>query len=548
MSDDFIAEMSDNERAPQSRPGQIEMGSPDSTTIVPPADEAGAAPHPAVPDSGRSPRRERELAILECVAQGLVLFRGDDGKPYAQPPDLGGLCIPCKGLGEWLRKKVFDSGNKQVARATLDDFISDLSARAQFGSCERKVYLRFGREADDIWVDLAGTGFVRVTPSGWSRHDTAPCPFLRPSHMKPLPPPEPGGSVHWLKHFVNVATDEDFALMVAWLIGAMHPEGPYPILVLQGGQGCAKSTTAEVLQRLIDDSYAVLRSFPPTAWDLAVTAKQHWVNSFDNLSHLTPEISNDLCRAATGGAMVTRRLYTDDQEVAHHVCVPIILNGIDRLIEKGDLASRSINIELPVISDTERRPLKSLMEEFERLRPRIFGALLDALSASLANYDEGRFETLPRMADFAARVSACEGELGWDEGYLVELLNENFAHAEFATLESDATASALMEFMSAQSREVIGTATQWLGWLANVWQHDKRALPSNPQQLSSRLNSLAPALRQLGLDVGHRRTSDKRRERLIYVREIDDQHDFIDDADTDADELDTPIDTSWVAC
>ncbi len=35
-------------------------------------------------------------------------------------------------------------------------------------------------------------------------------------------------------------------------MGSLNPSGPYPILVLQGGPGSAKSTTAKMLKEVID--------------------------------------------------------------------------------------------------------------------------------------------------------------------------------------------------------------------------------------------------------------------------------------------------------
>ena len=49
--------------------------------------------------------------------------------------------------------------------------------------------------------------------------------------MQSLPVPERGGSLDDLRPFLNVANDEEFALMVMWHLAAMRPRGPYPILV-----------------------------------------------------------------------------------------------------------------------------------------------------------------------------------------------------------------------------------------------------------------------------------------------------------------------------
>ena len=78
--------------------------------------------------------------------------------------------------------------------------------------------------------------------------------------MRPLFMPEKGGSIDDLHQYVNVSGDRDFLLMVAWLLAALKPEGPYPILVLNGEQGSAKSTVARILRELVDPNVAPIRT------------------------------------------------------------------------------------------------------------------------------------------------------------------------------------------------------------------------------------------------------------------------------------------------
>ena len=51
-----------------------------------------------------------------------------------------------------------------------------------------------------------------------------PVRFVRTPGMLPLPVPEKGGSIETLRSLVNVADEQDFVLVVAWLLAAMHCE------------------------------------------------------------------------------------------------------------------------------------------------------------------------------------------------------------------------------------------------------------------------------------------------------------------------------------
>jgi len=54
----------------------------------------------------------------------------------------------------------------------------------------------------------------------------------------------------------------DWHLLVAWLLAALRPCGPYPVLNLHGEQGSTKSTLARLLRALVDPNKAPLRAEP----------------------------------------------------------------------------------------------------------------------------------------------------------------------------------------------------------------------------------------------------------------------------------------------
>jgi len=111
--------------------------------------------------------------------------------------------------------------------------------------------------------------------------------------------------------------------------------------VLQGEAGSAKSTGVRVIRELLDPNKTPLRSEPRETRDLMIAAQNAWALAFDNISHLSWRLSDDLCRLATGGGFSTRRLYTDEEEQLFEATRPLLLNGIDGVVSRGDLASLS---------------------------------------------------------------------------------------------------------------------------------------------------------------------------------------------------------------
>ena len=114
-----------------------------------------------------------------------------------------------------------------------------------------------------------------------------------------------------------------------------------------------------------------------------IAANNGYLLAFDNLSGLPFWLSDALCRLASGGSFAVRQLYTDDEEVLFHAARPILVNGIEDVISRPDLADRAIFLTLPPIDQAQRRSEAELWREFEIARPRILGALLDAAEHGL---------------------------------------------------------------------------------------------------------------------------------------------------------------------
>lgn len=203
--------------------------------------------------------------------------------------------------------------------------------------------------------------------------------------MRPLPEPEAGGLIEELRQFVNVRSDEDFMLVVGWLVAALRHRGPFPVLAVAGEAGSGKSVFSRMMRSLVDPSAAPIRAVPRDDRGLVVSAGNSWVLAFDNLSAVPVWLADALCRLATGSGFSTRMLHTDRDEMIFEAARPIIINGISSLTDRADLADRSVTIHLRMMP--ERRSEDELLTAFERARPRILGALFGAVSRALADVD-----------------------------------------------------------------------------------------------------------------------------------------------------------------
>jgi hypothetical protein len=404
----------------------------------------------------------------------------------------------------------------------LADAVNTLAGKALYLGPEEQVHTRVAQHDGAVYLDLGNNSWemVRVTADGWEVISQAPVKFVRSSDMLALPRPADGGNTDLLGPVLNLEGD-NLMLAVGWLVGAMHPKGPFPVLVLEGTHGSAKSTAARFLLSLVDPRKAQIRGLPRNAHELAISAANSWGLGYDNVSEVNPWLSDALCRLSTGSGFSTRAYYTDDEEKIFESIRPVLLNGIAIGIDREDLRDRSIVLSLPAIENGRRMTIDQVSTRFREIQPYVLGCLLDAVSCALRRSAEIKLDNLPRMADFATWVSAAEPALGWPEGSFLEDYSRNRNESNAIVLETSQLYGPIVRIVSQGPWE--GTATELFN---RVWDEgptygdSTKQLPGTVKDLSQALRRLAPNLRQVGIDVEFVQTPGSGSRRLIRIRRL----------------------------
>ena len=232
----------------------------------------------------------------------------------------------------------------------------------------------------------------------------SPVRFRRSPGMAALPLRQRGGSINQLRPYLNLS-DSDFVLYVSALADALRPNVPHPILYFAGEEGAAKSTAATIFRGLVDPSNLPLRTLPGTVRDLFVNINGAQVLGFDNVSAISPAISDALCQIATGSGIGLRKLFTDTDLVMIGGSRSLVLNGLANAITRSDLADRAVIMQLNKIAPGKQRGELEFNRALEAERSQIFAALLDIVAQGLSRLPRMRLSRLPRMADFALWVS-----------------------------------------------------------------------------------------------------------------------------------------------
>lgn len=259
------------------------------------------------PAGGTPSQADRILTLSDSMG----LFHTSDKEAYA---DISVKAhreiwpLKSKETRLYLSKAYYDQYNSSPGSQGLQNALETLQGKALFDSPEKDVFIRLAKTDDGMCIDLCNEAWekVGVSAEGWSIVKDSPISFRRPKSLLALPSPLLGGDIDGLKDFINVRNQNEWILIVSWIIGAFSPVGPYPLLLLHGEQGSAKSTTARILKNIVDPSAAPLRSLPRSERDLMIMAKNSRVIAFDNLSGIKPWLSDALCRLSTGGGFSTR--------------------------------------------------------------------------------------------------------------------------------------------------------------------------------------------------------------------------------------------------
>src|SRR5580658_5410647 len=407
-----------------------------------------------------------------------------------------------------------ESPGSRAIRAAAELF----EARALFDGQECPVHLRVAEHGGRLYLDLCDRAWraVEIDEEGWRVVDRPPAKFRRTRGALPLPEPERGGSLEELRLFFNV-DHHGWILIRAFLVAALRPGFPLPILVAKGEQGAGKSTACRVLSSLIDPRTSVLRGVPREVRDLTAAARNSWLVCFDNLSRLPEDLADAACRLATGGGFGGRQLYSDHDEAIFDATRPRVFNAIPELgTARPDFLDRALIVEFLSIRPEMRRDEAGYWREFSERRPRILGALLDAVVTGLRNLPRVKLERPPRLADFALWVSACEEALGMQPGEALAACQTNSAEARDLALE----ASPLYVPLAELAREgFTGTVAELHARLDSMVSDAMRRSvrwPKAPNGLGNALRRMATNLRAAGVELQFSRNNEQGR-RVVSV-------------------------------
>lgn len=459
--------------------------------------------------------------VLVVEESGVELFHDQFDEPHVSMTGDGRdvVRIRSRRFSRWLARLAWDHLGKAPGGEALRSAVNVLEGKAAFDGPQIDLHLRVASINGAIWYDLGDGCSVKITGSGWHVEERPPILFRRYEHQLPQVTPVAGGDVGDVLRFLNVAADDRLLLQV-WLVSALVPEIAHPIPDFHGGKGSGKSVGQRLLRRLIDPSRTETLSFPRNAGELAQQLAHHYAPVYDNVDSLPPWLSDVLCRAITGDGFTKRALFTDDDDVIYTYRRVVMLNGINVVAERPDLLDRTIMMGLDRIPRAGRREEAELLREFEKVRPRILGAMFDALSRAMAIYPSVQVDGLERMADFTRWGAAISEVLGHGAGAFLAAYRRNVGAQTEEAVQGHLVGAAIMALVKDRP-EWRGSPTMLLRALEQAGlscgllrssptgQISTKGWPGAPHILTRRLNEVRSSLADLGIEIVDARSGER---------------------------------------
>jgi hypothetical protein len=447
-------------------------------------------------------RNQADRLIDYALDSGAGLFVDQVGAPHVL---VSGEALPLGTRSyNWLRSLMWEEEEISVGGEALKTAAGTLAAFAAKSGRVRELHTRSAFHGGAVYYQLRPGRVVRIDRGGWNLEDDPPVVFRSVPNLKPLPDPQPGGTLDTLEDLINLKGERDVRMCKAYAATLPLPHIPRPILQTTGVMGSGKTTAGRVIKRLLDPTAPETVRFDPR--DFLQKASHSYIVMADNINSIPEWGVDTLCRLVTGEADSKRSLYTDDEDFIYEMLRAVLLNGINAPTERGDAQDRTLPVELERIPDRQRRSEEDLWAEFEREHSRLLGAVFDVLSKALRQRETLRLHRRPRLADWGEYAAAVYEVMGWGVRQFLEDWGEVVKVQNMGTLDGSPVAQAILSFMESRNKWS-GLASDLHAKLEveaeelNIDIKRDKMWPKSPSWLWRRMREVLPLLVAMGVEA-----------------------------------------------
>jgi hypothetical protein len=425
------------------------------------------------------------------------------------------VAIRSREFIEWIRDTFAHQHGEIPSVYTLREARNAFEARAWFGdgpkvNVARRV-LGYGRqvcgelEPETVVVDLTRPAgrVIEITAEGWRvAAGEGHCFYKHPAAL-PLPRPkrdiDPAAALDTLRRLLGVRSEIHWRRVLIWLVNAIRPAGPYPILAFHGPDNSGKTRAVRLLRHLIDPVSTPLTPTSRANRQIEAAAWTSHVLALETIRRFTPRLGFVLTGISTSTGHTLTEPHSGRDPVGVNLHRPILLSFHrdepvtlrNPLVRDEEFASHVLAVAL---EPGDQPPCDDPPAEFEAelaaIRPTILALLCDAASRALANEIPADLRSVPRLARESIWPAIAAPLFNLTTGDIVSALHPD--------TESAALAAFLTEFLPCNA--------EWTGTLSDLRQHLPAHLdPGSEQALSHSLRRATHHLKRNHITAEFRR-------------------------------------------
>lgn len=423
--------------------------------------------------------------------------------------------IEHKKFQSWIGLKYYEHKGRMPNNENIQKAIKLLQGKAMLEE-ESIVEKRCCKVNGNIYYDLANKegDVVKISKEGWEIISEPPFLFQKSNTMLEQDLPIKYNDISILDKYFRYKDEQHLTLQKVVLMSLFMDDIQRPITVLHGEKGSAKTSTMRTIRQIVDPSRVPTVSMSRSRDDTVITMYNNYLVCFDNIDRISPDISDLLCTAVTGGGDSKRKLYTDSEEQVVYFKKGIVLNGINVVATRPDLLDRSILMELERIPANERKEEAELNKQLKEDMPKILGSIFTTISEAMKIYDNIKLDKLGRLSDFTKwgyAIAEASG-IGGDK-FLNAYLN-NQKEANYEAIVSNPLGLAISKFIE-DSRRWEGKPAELLEILIKVAEEENinmndKMWPKASNVLSRRINEIKSNLQDMGIEIEIIRSSERK--------------------------------------
>jgi hypothetical protein len=433
------------------------------------------------------------------------------------------LKMSSEEFNRYLSRLYFDSEtkNKVITRVTINNAKRLLES---FTTDIRTLYNRIAKIGDSIYYDLNNEERQCVKITREQVQPRLPFAEIAPTDR----------NRRWVRDLVDkFFIKYDFQRIIAeiYIMSLFIPDISHPIILPTGPRASGKTLFLRSIRQIVDPRAPIeslVERLPRDDKDRRVSILNSYFACFDNESHLSPGLMDELCTWVTGFSMSVRELYTTDEMRTFSAKRAPGITGINIPITNSDALNRAFIVDMESIPDgfdenSESKLIaeNKFIEEIKRLIPGKLAYIFDVLVKALERYDEVERQIKPnhRLADFVIWGETISRVIGNKDNEFLEAWYQNVQQQNINVIQNNPLAGLLIDYVfNYHYDQIVIQIEPTQLYLDLRTRSDEKKLdinraqwfPQSPEWLTRKIQELTEDLKAANILVEVGRTSNRR--------------------------------------